>query len=71
MENSKLTGMIVTDLRKEIAEQYKEIECLKKSNEEFRAKNKELTDMLEIATRELREIKGARKEEGPAAASNG
>ena len=49
MENSKLTGMIVTDLRKEIAEQYKEIECLKKSNEEFRAKNKELTDMLEIS----------------------
>ena len=64
MEQSKLTGMIVTDLRKEIAEQYKEIESLKKSNEELRVKNKELSDMLEIATRELREIKGAKKDEG-------
>jgi len=64
VEQSKLTGMIVTDLRKEIAEQYKEIDCLKKSNEELRAKNKELTEMLEIATRELKEIKGERKGEG-------
>jgi cell division protein FtsB len=64
VEQSKLTGMIVTDLRKEIAEQYKEIDSLKKANEELRAKNKELTDMLEIATRELREIKGTKKDEG-------
>lgn len=60
MEQSKLTGMIVTDLKKEIAEKDKEIESLKKRNKELEEKNKEIGDMLEIATRELREIKAAK-----------
>lgn len=57
MEESKLTGMIVTDLRREIAEQYKEIESLKKENEGLKTRNQELERMLEIATSQLREIK--------------
>lgn len=52
--------MIVTDLKKEIAEKDKEIESLKKRNKELEEKNKEIGDMLEIATRELREIKAAK-----------
>ncbi len=58
MEQSKLTGMIVTDLKKEIAEKDKEIESLKKEVEGLKAKNKELADMLEIAARQIRESKG-------------
>lgn len=49
--------MIVTDLRREIAEQYKEIESLKKENEGLKTRNQELERMLEIATSQLREIK--------------
>jgi len=37
VESSKLTGMIVTDLRKEIAEQCKEIACLKGERDRYKA----------------------------------
>lgn len=60
MEESKLTVMVVADLKREIAEKDKEIESLKKKNKELEEKSKEASDMLEIATRELREIKGAK-----------
>lgn len=58
MEEPKLTGMIVADLKREIAEKDKEIESLKKEIEGLKGKNKELSDMLEIATQQIKEIKG-------------
>lgn len=58
MEEPKLTGMIVADLKRDLAEKDKEMESLKKDLEVLRGKNKELSDMLEIATREIKEIKG-------------
>jgi hypothetical protein len=58
VEEPKLTGMIVADLKRDLAEKDKEMESLKKDLEVLRGKNKELSDMLEIATREIKEIKG-------------
>lgn len=57
MEEPKLTGMVIADLRREIAEKSKEIESLKKELESLKEKNKELEDMLRIATSQLREKK--------------
>jgi chromosome segregation ATPase len=58
VEEPKLTGMIVADLKREIAEKDKEIESLKKEIEGLKGKNKEISDMLEIATQQIKEIKG-------------
>ena len=60
MEEAKLTGMVVADLKRELAEKDKEIESLKKKNKDLEERNKEAEGMLEIATRELREIKAAK-----------
>lgn len=55
--------MLIVDLKREVAEKDKDLEAKKKEIEELKARNKELSGMLEIATRELREMKGIRKDE--------